>query len=446
MRRIAKISAGTALGMTAALTIGLSAAGAAAAGPIALGANSARVNYGQLAANAVAQRLQAAMRAGHLAGFSGIEVNASPTHPGVTVYWHGQVPARLSELAATVSTARATHVAAGVTVRFRPAPYTRAQLVGLMSVINDSPRFLRSGISSMGFFPRATGFWINVDARADLARARLLVGRTAIAVHYRVSPGAELSVHGRYKDEPPFLGGDFIETKVGAAKAYTCSSGFPMHFANKKGAPWFMLTAGHCIWHSKLAEQRFWIEGNKKHVGLTFTLFGNDDTSSLLMSRPYAAPGAGGAHHIYIGSTSRTSTRGQKAAEVIGAMAMKAGDVVSTSGAFSGQCNGIKVKTLDWEWMGSTVDGTGYRVFGALALQEHHRNAAGHGDSGGPVFVQGKGGVKAVGIISATDSTKDKAPCTGVDLDRGCYWSLEFPLMTGTATSIETEMNLKVNT
>ena len=92
----------------------------------------------------------------------------------------------------------------------------------------------------------------------------------------------------------------------------------------------------------------------------------------------------------------------------------------------------------------STVFST--RVFGALAIQSHHRKAAGRGDSGGPVFVQGKGGVKAVGIISATESTRDKAPCTGVDLHRGCFWSLELPLMTGTATSIEAELNVKVNT
>jgi hypothetical protein len=62
------------------------------------------------------------------------------------------------------------------------------------------------------------------------------------------------------------------------------------------------------------------------------------------------------------------------------------------------------------------------------------------------VFIQVKGGVEAVGIISATRSTADKAPCTGVDPGRGCYWSLEFPLMTGTSTSIETEMKLSVNT
>jgi hypothetical protein len=372
---------------------------------------------------------------------AGVEVDPSITRPTVTVYWHGRVPARLASFAMAAGNAAGT----GVRVHFQSAPYTQAQLEGLQNAINASPGFFKAGISSMGFFPQATGFWINVNAKADLAKARALVGRTPIDVHYAVSPGATLSLPGRYKDQPAFWGGDFIQTKY-ATKTYECSSGFGMHFANKKGAPWFMITAGHCIAASKLVDQRFWIMGNKKDVGVTFTFFPNDDMSSLLMSRPYGVLGAGGGRAIYTGSTSFKSSSGQVKSPVLGAMALAAGDVVSTSGAFSGQRNGIKVKTITWEWTASTVDGQGYRVFGALAYQSHHLNAAGHGDSGGPVYVAGKGGIKAVGIISATESTQDKAPCTGVDLDRGCYWSLEFPLMTGTSTSIETEANLKLNT
>ena len=102
--------------------------------------------------------------------------------------------------------------------------------------------------------------------------------------------------------------------------------------------------------------------------------------------------------------------------------------------------------TITWKWNADTVDGIGYQVVGALSMQVHHLNSAGRGDSGGPVFMAVKGGVEAVGIVSATQSTKDKAVCTGVDPTRGCFWSLEFPLMTGTKTSIETLMKLTVNT
>jgi hypothetical protein len=458
MSRTAVSRAALVFGATAILAIGLTASvatgNASAAPSAATGAQSSlaqpsgaqpslvQVGDAETAANGVARRVQSA--ADRLPGFAGVEVSPSVTHPGVTVYWHGRVPAELARVAVAAGTARATGIAAGVSVRFRSAPYTRAQLRGLQNVVNASSEFFKAGISSMGFFPQATGFWINVKAKADLAKARALVGRTPVAVHYAVSPGSMLSLPGRYKDNPAFSGGDFIQSSF-ASKNYECSSGFGMHFANKKGAPWFMITAGHCIVHSKLVDQRFAIMGNKKGVGVTYTLFGNDDMSSLLMSRPYGVAGAGGGDTIYTGTTSFKNSSGQVKSPVLGAMALEAGNAVSTSGAFSGQRNGIVVKTLDWEWMGSTIDGLGYRVFGALANQSHHLNAAGHGDSGGPVYVAGKGGVKAVGIISATASTADKAPCTGVNLDRGCYWSLEFPLMTGTSTSIETEANLKVN-
>ena len=122
---------------------------------------------------------------------------------------------------------------------------------------------------------------------------------------------------------------------------------------------------------------------------------------------------------------------------------------MSTSGAFSGERTRIKVSTTDWEWMAGTVDGVSYRVFGARLIKTNHSNAAGKGDSGGPVFVNIKGGVKAVGIVSATTTTRHSAVCTGIievgGHPRKCYWDIEIPLMTGTATSIEKNLNLVMN-
>jgi hypothetical protein len=153
-----------------------------------------QVNSGQLAANTVAQRLQSAVSADRLPGFAGIEVDPSPTYPGVTIYWRGRVPSLLPRLAAAAGTAAASGIAAGVTVRFQQAPYTQAQLLGLQNAISDSRKFDEAGISSMGFFPQATGFWINVNTKADLAKAHALVGHPQIPVHYAVSPGAMLSL------------------------------------------------------------------------------------------------------------------------------------------------------------------------------------------------------------------------------------------------------------
>jgi len=417
-----------------------------------------QVDYGQIAANAVAGNVTSAIAAEHLAGFAGEEVNPSLTHPGLTIYWHGRVPVMLRRAAAGYATAKVTGVAAGVAVSFKSAPFTRANLLSLQQAINNVAGFWHLGIGAMGFYPEATAFWIEVSARADITKLRKLavIGHSRIPVHFFVGQQASLTevsravphvpVAGRFKDAPPFSGGAFIASKF-ANQVYQCSSGFGMHFRNRRGAPFFMLTAGHCIEHNKLGTQLFWIWGNHKNVGNTFGFIGDDDVSSL--DTRGGVRGAGGAHTIYVGNTSLKNSRGQSKANVKGSARIVTGDLVSTSGAFSGERTRIKVVSTDWEWMAKTVDGLGYRVFGARLNKTNHSNAAGKGDSGGPVFVNVKGGVKAVGIVSATTTTRHSALCTGIievgGHPRKCFWDIEIPFMTGTATSIEANMNLTEN-
>jgi hypothetical protein len=448
MRKAATIRTAAA-GAAAALlltTYGLTPALAGASGPRhAAASGGGQVNYGQLAANAVAQRVESVVSTEHLSGFAGEEVNPSPTHPGVTIYWHGPVPALLPRLAGAAGTARASGIAAGVTARFMSAPYSQAQLMAFENAIYASRGF-RQGVSSMGFYPQATGLWVGVNTQADLAKVRRLpvIAHSRIPVHYFVSPTVPLSVPGRYKDTPPFWGGDFIQTKF-VNIVPDCSSGFGMHFANRRAAPFFMLTAAHCMAESELGRQRFWILGNHLNVGATFSWSPGNDVVALYTGRPWGVRGAGGGRKIYTGVTSMRNARGQVGTSVLGAAPVFAGDVVGTSGAFSGERTQIHITTTEWEWFPSTLDGVGYRTFGARAIKTNHSNAAGRGDSGGPVFVDVKGGIKAAGIISATSDTSHTALCTGIRVNRTCYWDIDFSLMTGTATSIEAELNMTVN-
>ena len=418
-------------------------------------AGLSRADEAQVAANTTAEAMVSAVTAGHESGFAGIEVDPSVTHPGVIVFWHGALPALMRAAAGRAGTSAASGFAAGVAVKFLPAPYSQDQLNGLENTITTA-QWAQAGISSMGFYPQATGIWIGVSTRADLAKVRSLpeIEHTSIRVRYFVSPTIPLTLSapavaarplpGRYQDEPPFSGGDFIQTTY-AGHTFYCSSGFGMHYANKKGAPWFMLTAAHCMAYSELTRQRFSIQGNGKNVGVTYYWTANNDTVSLYMASPYGVRGAGGGNHIYVGNTSMKNSRGQSEAAVKGAAPIFAGDNVSTSGAWSGERTGIQVQTTTWRWSAGTLDGHAYFVFGARAIKKNHSNAAGHGDSGGPVFISVKGGVKAVGIISATSFGNHTAPCTGIVVNRTCYWDFNFALMTGTGTSIETEMNLTVN-
>jgi hypothetical protein len=62
------------------------------------------------------------------------------------------------------------------------------------------------------------------------------------------------------------------------------------------------------------------------------------------------------------------------------------------------------------------------------------------------VWTYAKGGVDAAGIISAGPISTGAA-CVGIILSgRKCYYGLLFPIMTGTATSIEDDLNMTVNT
>lgn len=71
---------------------------------------------------------------------------------------------------------------------------------------------------------------------------------------------------------------------------------------------------------------------------------------------------------------------------------------------------------------------------------------AGQGDSGGPVFINVRGGVSAAGLVSA-GTTSHEVPCVGIIYKgRLCTSDLLFPWMTGTATSILSDMNLAMNT
>jgi hypothetical protein len=456
VRTITKVT--ITLGAATALTLGLTAAVGAAStartsGDRQLGAQS------QLAANTVADHVDTLVSATHVTGFAGEEV--LPTEPGLDVYWHGRPPATVTRL--TFGVARRL----GVAVRFLSAPYSLAQLLGFRSQINNEPGFAKSGVSMILIYPQATGLYIGV-AHGSLRARRFLpvIARSRIPVHFypasivpfdygtrpkmfnsalpielrtRVLPTSD-TLPGRWEDTPPFAGGAFIYTQY-AGLYEECSSGFTVHFAN---APkkYFMLTAGHCIAYKELGTQVFKIEGNDLKLGTTYSFSGGNDAVSLAPVNGTADDGA----FIYTGSTSLTTSKGQALATVKGADAVQVGDVVSQSGAWSGERTGIKISDTEAEWTLETNDGLEYDAFGAYGATSNKAEAAGQGDSGGPVFINVKGGVSAVGLVSA-GTTAHLVPCVGIIYkDRKCSSDLLFPLMTGTSTSIESDMNLAVNT
>jgi hypothetical protein len=422
--------------LAACLAANLPIAPAAAIGRPAQTAQTA-----QLAVDATAQRVESAVSGGRLSGFAGDVVNPSPSRPGLTIYWHGPVPTTISSLAATAGTARVAGVASGIAIRFRPAPYSLAQLIGLRAQINNSPGFAAAGISMILIYPQATGLVIGVSEGSARARRLWAITRSRIPVRYVTESVVPLS---RYLDTPPFWGGDFLAAKTLRQGLYTyCSSGFGVHSANNRNN-FFMLTAAHCMIRGDLRKQRFWIAGNGETVGTTWGFSAPNDTVSLATRT--GVRGAGGGSSIYAGGTGLRNSGGEHAAAVLGASYVRAGDLIAQSGAFSGERTGIRVTTNQAEWVAVTVDGVTYRVFGAFAQKRKGVEAAGQGDSGGPMFVTVRNGVIAVGLVSSAPGNAH-ARCVGVvPPGRQCYSSVLFPIMTGTSTSILAQLRLRLNT
>ncbi len=438
------------------LLVSLMAARPAARAATVPQAQAGGIAAGQAAADAVADEVDALVQAGHVQGFAGEVVD--PQTRGLTVYWHGRPPA-----AATAMTAGAS--ASGVTVRFLPSPYSQAQLNSFRNQVFDAPGAVAAGISMIIIYPQATGLSIGVTHGSAQARRLPVIADSKIPVSFftatavpltyvtpvitRSRPRADVAsskVPGRWNDDPPFKGGASISSifKVaGKDEQEWCSTGYGVHFSNNKKR-FFMTTAYHCLAYRELLTQTFWISTDKKKVvGNSFGGAGNYDIATL--DTRGGVKGAGGGREVYMGSALINSSHAQTLAPVRGYAQTQVGDYILTSGAFSGTRTRIKVKSTDAEWDSVTADGAlDYRVFGIYAAQKNHSNAAGQGDSGGPVVVTVKNGISARGIISAGVSTS-RTPCTGIHTgafkDRKCYWGLLYTPI-GPALS---ELNLSLN-
>jgi secreted trypsin-like serine protease len=101
----------------------------------------------------------------------------------------------------------------------------------------------------------------------------------------------------------------------------------------------------------------------------------------------------------------------------------KVADLVCTSGAFSRErCNiQIIVVNENVNLGGTTVTNL------ARGEQTGKQNAAGQGDSGGPVYVSNTNGTAtARGMVTGGDLTNTSTPCTGVTSSRSCSWRIWF--------------------
>jgi hypothetical protein len=308
-------------------------------------------------------------------GFAGVVAN--PLDRELKVYWKGHAPARL------ITTAQTT-----APLTMLPAAYSKVELAAatkrLLAKAADK-------ISTVG--PRPDGAGLIVGTQHGLADAAELAG-----VAVTVQTGVSASPASRWDDSSPWWGGGAWRTPAGG-----CSTGFGVWH----GGITRVLSAGHCAAVGDVAT-----DPTGEVIG---TVVQKNDVSDTLVID------AAAAGIIYNNSI---DANGDVVSEfsnpVVGAQPSQVGNFVCTSGASSGTRCSIQVKFRDL-CIG--------RICG-LVQAEHtaQQNAAGSGDSGGPVVIVNPNNtnqVFATGTNTMIDDFNTTVPCTGYrPTGRTCGWRL----------------------
>lgn len=272
------------------------------------------------------------------AGYAGTV--AAPESGGLDLYFKGgAVPADVI--------ARAERT--GVSVRYLSARYTEEELLREVTRVGADRR-------ATSVAPNYDGSGITITASND-ADAEALRAGAQLATTVNVDRPPQM-LYNRQTDVSPYWGG---------ARWYNMSSGkqCTTGFGVLSGTGTLMLTAGHC--------------GNNLHavrigtLSPLATITADVDTRDTLM----ITPPSGGTYQgrIYVGGPASSASL-----KVIGSAVDYVGNWVCTSGSFSGEQCGARIKAVNTSLSG---------VFPLTSAAATGRCLALAGDSGAPVFHRG---------------------------------------------------------
>lgn len=360
----------------------------------------------QVRLDAEAAAIRGLVKRDHLTGYAGLAVN--PARGFLSLYWKGQVPGSIRHYAAGEHT--------GGTVRFSSARYSLAELDSLRERIINSPGFSRSGITMIA--PRPDGSSLQVGVGSTPARARSLPAIKAGAIRVTFTrQQAPVPLAGRWADIPPFFGGAVIDS---ALNSQDCSSGWPIH-ATARPATYYMITAAHCTYRpsvnpaSNVWTTAPWTGFPAKKIGTVVPRQALGLDAGLINLGVNGSLGGGGGRAIYTGTV---DPKGhgllERSAGIDGATQNSVGDKVCTSGSYSGEICGLTIMNTNASWRVAYSDGTVATVTGLQIKNPKGTNAAGQGDSGGPVYSYVNAGLVAARGIISSGVNGTKTQCTGV--------------------------------
>ena len=291
-------------------------------------------------------------------------------------------------------------VPAGSELRVHAAAFNRGEMMAALARVRDDGKALgqqRIGVAGMGPNEDGSGITITVvgDDADRVAAARVLRARYgAVVADVRAVAQAPSSddlffAGWRFNDYAPWYGGDRIATSSGS-----CTSGVA---ATVNYAP-AVLTAGHCASYGT----GFY---NGPRSNNAFNWLGSmnydDDNADV------AAIGvASTSTHINVGSDPQYASQ----RNITAWSTPYTGQYMCQSGSWTGErCNLRVVATHQWicRSYNNGCLAWWYPMTDAINTAGSGYAAAGHGDSGGPVYLQGTS--TATGLVHGTLSPSSAA-------------------------------------
>jgi hypothetical protein len=346
-----------------------------------------------------AEQIKAQVASQGLTGFTSVTLDADVNT--LRLYWKGAaVP---SALAQTIASIRRT----GITLEVINARYSLAELTAeIDAIIADQARMrVPDEYRATQLVPLfdGSGIAVTVPERNE-QESHILAQHAVTAI---VVEGGSVPL-GRTDDIPAYDGGARVQISYGPGTTgfEECTSGFGV---SRNGSNSFLLSAGHCGVAPNLVVNGTYVAMGS--VAATVRPGLGSDTMLINVSSS--------SRSIFDGAWNEVSrTFDNTSVAVTGQTGDVVGSQVCTSGSFSGRRCSIEITAVNVteELDGHYVDGL------TIGQRTDATNAAGQGDSGGPVFTYaGPASAVARGIISSGFSNYEVF-CTGITAnDRRCF-------------------------
>lgn len=349
-------------------------------------------------------------------GFSSIEVD--PNARQVLLYWRAD-----ADVPVEISNAVTEQRNNGVDVEVKQeAPFSAAQLeaatAALLVAVKESS--VKEVFATAG--PQAHGAGLVLSVTEVTSAVLELVQTTNASLNAISALGqgnyvelqtvpARLVPLSRWADWPPYWGGSRLDFYTWApfpppagsmVFGDSCSSGFAV-------GSWFgqyLVTAGHCV------DGPLHAVNNQVVIGYAEGLDQEWDTVRIVVSSSEG--------RIFDGNVGT----GEFSKPVVGRSGNFVGTMLCTSGAYSGaRCN---IRIIRTQQVGLYANGWVVRDM-VEAVELGGLNAAGQGDSGGPVFSlsSNPSRIKAHGTI-ASGVPGTETTCTNIITNRTCYSAIFF--------------------